>query len=129
MASGAGPVSGSSVSVAVGASLTTVNRNSTGVASMLPAASSARARKTCSPTASVSAWTIVAQEPYSPSSSAQATVPSLARTANASGPACTGEAGPPSRNVCGAVVSTVNVRSTGLGSTLPTSSVANTASV
>src|SRR4051812_40122946 len=55
--------------------------------------------------------------------------PSPARTANASGPAWTVAGGVASKLVSGAVVSTVNVRTSGVASVLPSSSAAATRSV
>ena len=125
---------GPPVIVVSGAVVSTVNVRVAGVGSTLPAASSARTRNVYVPSASGPSvrGEVQARRCRSP---AGAVEPALERRARLAGERERGDAfvivpvGPRVIVVSGAVVSTVNVRVAGVGSTLPAASVARTENV
>ena len=119
----AGPV----LIVVSGAVVSTVNVRVAGVGSTLPAASIARTENVCVPSASVPEECGDVQRANDPSppgpSSLHSNVEPDSDDVNENG-------GPPAANVVsGGVVSTVNVRVAGVGSTLPAASIARTENV
>ncbi len=118
------PVVGPESNEISGAAVSTLQVRSAGVGSALPAPSRLRARRTCSPSPSSSRSTVGVQASQSPESSRHSNVEPASvdvRVRRALALRSSPD-GPESMAVSGACVSTVQVRSAGVGSTLPTAS-------
>ena len=117
--------------VVCGAAVSTVNARDAGVGSTFPAGSVARTSKVWAPSVSDPVVSGVEHEPQAPPSTRHSKVEPAwsAEKPNVGVASLVGPEGPLSIAVSGAAVSTVKLRDAGVGSTLPTRSVARTSKV